>query len=349
MAKKILIITESGDTTADKVSQWLDHFGADFDRINSDHIPLLLEAVVISQNNDTQLLFSYKGKRLNLMEIYNLIWFRRGSIFVKDFGNSEIKNAAFPDDELLNNSFSNYKQSEANTLIDFVYEQIEKKVRTINIPTGYEVNKLSTLAEAKNVGFLIPETIITSNKDVIKQKLEVDQYITKAIKDSFFCLTNNVFLTQGTEEATIEDLLKDESHFFFPSLFQKKIDRKCEIRVFFILGKTFAAAISFYDEMNQPVDIRSGINDYGEDRMVTSIKLPVDVEHKLLRLAKNLKLESGSADFMITNDYEFVFLEINPVGQLDFLSVLSNQFIEREIAKILIENAKEEIKYPEPS
>ncbi|WP_298938701.1 hypothetical protein [uncultured Dysgonomonas sp.] len=343
MAKKILIITETGDTTADKVCQWLDYYQADFERINSDREPLYFEGLEISQNKDSHIILSYQDKKRNLFEEFSLIWFRRGAIYTRDLGNSSIKNKVFPEDELLNNTLQNYLHAETGTLMDFMYEQIEKKVRTINIPTRYELNKLAVLEEAKNIGLLIPETIVTIDKTVISKMLGEGKQVTKAIKDSFFCLTKNVFLTQGTEEVTIDDIIKDDNPLFFPSLFQKKIERKCEVRVFFMLGRTFAAAISFYDEINQPIDIRSGTNEYAEDRMVTSIKLPDEVEDKLLKLAKKLKLESGSADFMVTSDYEYVFLEINPVGQLDFISVLSNQFIEREVAKILINNAKEKI------
>lgn len=50
---------------------------------------------------------------------------------------------------------------------------------------------------------------------------------------------------------------------------------------------------------------------------------------------KMLKLESGSLDFIVTPDNEYYFLEVNPVGQFNFVSEICNYHIEKHIAKTL--------------
>ena len=59
-------------------------------------------------------------------------------------------------------------------------------------------------------------------------------------------------------------------------------------------------------------------------------------------LMKQLQLESGSIDMVVTPNNEYVFLEVNPVGQFDYVSKLCNYFIEKEIAVKLIEMNKYE-------
>jgi D-alanine-D-alanine ligase-like ATP-grasp enzyme len=48
---------------------------------------------------------------------------------------------------------------------------------------------------------------------------------------------------------------------------------------------------------------------------------------------KDLDLESGSIDMVFTQDGEFVFLEVNPIGQFGMTSYPCNYFLEKIIAK----------------
>ena len=48
---------------------------------------------------------------------------------------------------------------------------------------------------------------------------------------------------------------------------------------------------------------------------------------------KNLYLESGSLDIIVDKEDNYIFLEVNPVGQFDFFRKTCNYHIERDIAK----------------
>ena len=69
---------------------------------------------------------------------------------------------------------------------------------------------------------------------------------------------------------------------------------------------------------------------------VDTYLLSKDIEEKLIQLAGKMGIESGSADLLLTKDGQVVFLEFNPVGQIDFISTLSNTYIEKAMAKQLI-------------
>ena len=50
---------------------------------------------------------------------------------------------------------------------------------------------------------------------------------------------------------------------------------------------------------------------------------------------KDLSLNTGSIDLIYSKNNEYIFLEVNPVGQFGFLSLMTNQNLFYEIAKIL--------------
>ena len=64
------------------------------------------------------------------------------------------------------------------------------------------------------------------------------------------------------------------------------------------------------------------------------------IKEKITDFMLDKKLESGSIDVMVDKNNDYWFLEVNPVGQFDFLSGENNFYIEREIAKTLINGSK---------
>jgi glutathione synthase/RimK-type ligase-like ATP-grasp enzyme len=73
------------------------------------------------------------------------------------------------------------------------------------------------------------------------------------------------------------------------------------------------------------------VNGSHPNRMVP-FTLPKNIRLKIDRLMKKLKLESGSIDMIVSPDNEYFFLEVNPVGQFNFISELCNYYIEKDIA-----------------
>jgi glutathione synthase/RimK-type ligase-like ATP-grasp enzyme len=65
-------------------------------------------------------------------------------------------------------------------------------------------------------------------------------------------------------------------------------------------------------------------------------KLPARIINKLKKLSKLKNLNSGSIDLIFTTERKFIFLEINPVGQYDYLEYYTNYPISKTIAKLLM-------------
>ena len=72
-------------------------------------------------------------------------------------------------------------------------------------------------------------------------------------------------------------------------------------------------------------------------------QLPKVIENKLKILMDKVELETGSIDMILTKSGEYVFLEVNPIGQFGMTSYPCNYHLERQIAKTLIEKSYERI------
>lgn len=328
MDRKILILTESFDNTADKVCYWLNYFGQSFFRVNTDLDSIWVHEVEVKQEAVSIQLGHRSG--IYDLEDFSVIWFRRGK-FINSV--KPVNNALYPEDEILNNQINKHLQREINELNNFVYQHIPNQVTRINNPGKYNINKLTCLYEAAKIGLKIPDTLITRTIDKVARTKERTALITKNIGDILICHNSHFFAMQGTVLVD-KDKIEKSTPFFQPSLFQEAVNKAADIRVFFLFDKVFAAAIINQDETL--IDFRSAKED-----IVCNYDLPQEVEEQLLRLAKIMGLESGSADFVLSQEGNLFFLEINPVGQVDFVSYQANLYIEKEIAQQLMTCANE--------
>ena len=69
-------------------------------------------------------------------------------------------------------------------------------------------------------------------------------------------------------------------------------------------------------------------------------KLPQDVEDKICLFMDASGLDTGSIDIIKSTDGRYVFLEVNPCGQFDWLSGNCNYYIEQKIAHYLMQSGQ---------
>lgn len=129
-----------------------------------------------------------------------------------------------------------------------------------------------------------------------------------------------------------DSLKKNVFNKFYPSLIQKYIDKLFEVRSFVLNDRIFSMAIFSQKQTDANHDYRKG---YSNVR-TCSIKLPKEIEIKIIKLLNELKLRSGSIDLIYSKSKEFYFLEVNPSGQFNFLSEACNYNIENEIVKLFL-------------
>lgn len=321
----VLVVSEEEDMSTDNVVEWLSYFKIPFLRINKEKNFNILSSVSFTKNQ-SDIFFNIKGKKVNINDI-DIVWFRRGEINISSlFVNN-------PDyDTSVKSVILKQLRLQDITLLDYITTRLKEK-KHINTPEYYNSSKLVVLETAKNVGLHIPDTLITTSKKELlnwignKNRL----IITKPIQDC----TNVVLdgINQVANVVSYQDIATQIPEYFHYSLFQEKIDIEYELRIFFIADLYFASAIFSYAE--------SGFNGALKTKMnrIVPFELPGIILRKLKRLNKLLRLNSGSIDMIVDKGNKYYFLEVNPVGQYDYISYLCNYNLDKRIAEYILKMA----------
>lgn len=324
-APTIVILGESSDKSTDLVCQWLHHWNVPFLRLNEENE--VNPVVGIEYENEGINVFVYKdGVRYHLSESQKT-WFRRGYFLFR-----------YVDDipalgEETNRSIKKHLANEGKTLERFLYYHLGKNI-AINHPDNYNYNKLIALREAQNAGLKIPPTLLSVHPDAIREFLNSQgNCISKSIQDMMGIETDGHYAFSGKTVRVDKESICPKGQWY--SLFQREIKKKYELRIFFFMGRMYTMAIFSQMDKESELDFRAvDVNGKHPNRMVP-FTLPSETARKIRRLMKRLQLESGSIDIIVDQNNDYYFLEVNPVGQFNFVSEICNYHIEKDIAKYL--------------
>ncbi|MBU3837900.1 MAG: hypothetical protein H9777_06230 [Candidatus Phocaeicola faecigallinarum] len=225
---------------------------------------------------------------------------------------------------------------ELNDLIKYIYYILKDKIW---FPSPYKVgiDKLTALNIAESCGLKVPNTIVTNNKDDIIDWIKIHpSAIIKPIRFSGYYVDGEYTYNVYTNSISLDEVEQLDCQQFFPSLIQEKIKKDFEIRTFYLDGQIYASAI-FTDD-NEYDDIKRHFN--SASIKWVPFKFPNSVEEKIRSFMEKISLNTGSIDMMKTVTGEFVFIEVNPVGQFIAPSNRCNYHIEQKIAKWLINHDK---------
>lgn len=322
----ILIISKQKlDPSTDNVIDWLAFFGARFIRTNGESIyPGNKNIIEISINNHS---FNLNDTETNV-QAFRAGWFRRWSDkdYIRDLADSKLSNQVFLD---LNNVLISDEH-----LIRSFYLKTIKVEKWLSEPSTTTVNKLNVLSYANSIDLQIPDTIICNQKNTLLKFINKhNRVITKDISFPFTVFGGNKKKASYTIEIT-NSVMKDIPNNFHPSLFQNLIEKKYEIRSFFIRGKFYSMAIFSQKDSKTMIDFRN-YNREKPNRCVP-YQLPLNIQEKLKKLMKHLSLDTGSIDLIKDTDGNIIFLEVNPVGQFGMTSKPCNYRLEKLIAETLI-------------
>ncbi len=321
----ILILTETGDVSADKVCLWLRGYGLPFVRMNTNKAYAFVSKVQLV-SGQWHIEVAYEGRNWMLND-FSFIWFRRGYFNFKGY---HIANQAYPGDGLLDRLIQNHLDEEIKTLRDFVYGYIATNIPCLNNPMVYNINKLMVLEAARKEGLSIPPTCILTRKSDMQQSLGNPGWITKNIQDVLSHRNGKFKVHQNVETQRAFEEYELPEHFFY-SLFQSGIEKRADVRVFFV-GDAFFAVSSFADGGEAPI-------------RVAPFTLPDAIAQKLQRLMTTLQLNSGSIDLLVDQNDDYHFLEVNPVGQFDFVSEYGGYPIEQTIANYIKTHRHERVAF----
>jgi ATP-GRASP peptide maturase of grasp-with-spasm system len=326
----VLIISSDTDISTNHIIEWFLYQKTPFIRINDSTKVFLKELELDDNTVDACLIlkdFFHNNFEFKLSSITS-VWYRRGYIniatnrFLSKYLNSKKHKKIYE-----------YLNKEKKQVEELLYHMLAEKRHINTYFDDVEINKSYVLWKASLCGLKIPKNSITSYPEVIKTKLNSwdNMMITKALKYSFITIDKKMF-SAGTEKIT-EEYLEDSPRFIFPTLVQNQIDKAFEVRTFYLEGQFYSVAIFSQSNEQTAVDFRN--YNYEKPNRTPPFQLPRNIEEKLASLMKLLGYNSGSIDIVVNKKGEFIFLEVNPVGQFHQVSIPGNYYLEEKIAKYL--------------
>ena len=320
-----IIFSANDDYSTTKVIEWLAHYGANFIRVNSDELVTNTVNVNIQKNNFS-ITLKLNDNIIDLKKVKN-IWYRGGNLLRFIPNKFQTVDTELQRVLLKNIAFEN------DSLIDFFYT-FSKNASNIGSYDTYQLNKLHCLKMAALVGLNVPNSLVTTSKEeLIKFKRMNKNIITKGIQEVFEGQYKSSGYYNSTEIIT-DEIIENLPDNFFASLFQEQLSKRVEIRTFFLNNKLYSAAIFSQLDPKTKVDFRN--YNYEKPNRMVVFNLPGQMEEKICELMNKLNLNTGSIDLIYTDKKEFYFLEINPVGQYDFVSKSCNYNLDKKIARELI-------------
>ena len=319
----ILILGTTGyEQGTDPVVDWLLHKGADFLKITLKEIVSGRRKIRIDLRHNK---FYFEGRCLNdeVKVVWTRHFYRRRSLF----SSSEV------DQQSLNEETN----SELEVLYSYMHLIFNKAIWLSPIQ-ALNKSKLEMLDAARRFGLEVPVTEIINYKSDLSTLMEKSdkKLITKHISDK-----SRGFYSNGSKKvialssAISDNALNELPESFFPSLFQQRIEKEYEIRVFYISGRCYSTAII----MNSDEPDKKILDT--EQTVYVPYLLPPRISENLKKVMQDLGLIMGSADFIKSTDGMYYFLEVNAMGQFMFESNHCNYQLEKVIANELIKLSHE--------
>lgn len=308
------------------------------------HDTAVINEIVYKISNDEQENLSLKTDKgeISSKEI-DAFWYRRGSFNHAPFINDQ---ATAIHHSLLAQRFQRNFYREREQLGKCIYTLLQHNGKVNTYEENF-TNKIANLSTAKNVGLKIPDTLVTNNfKELLVFSKKHSKILTKDIEfdtiNFAYDEVHNVSIYATVTILTPADikLLKEKEnsscHF---SLFQQYIEKKIELRIFYLNGLFYPMAIFSQENDKTKTDFRN----YDRERPNRCIpyKLPENIESMLMAFMQKMELNSGSIDMILTPEQDYVFLEVNPVGQFQWVSRYCNYNIEKQIANHLLNHSHE--------
>ncbi|MCF0061797.1 hypothetical protein MUK70_21390 [Dyadobacter chenwenxiniae] len=283
----ILVVTHKSDFTADFLIQKLNERDIPYYRLNCEDIGTRTDVSLSSKSGFAPV--------IDGQDKFSGVWFRRTKL---------------PDLEGIDPYVEAYYLSEFQWFQRNLWNTID--ARWISEPDYvYRAeNKFLQLKTAQQIGFAIPPTLISTDIQEISKFYEdcEGQLIIKPIYNNRFEHKNGSQLIYTTKISNLE-LEKLLESIPLPSIYQRYVEKKCEIRVTVINDAVFAASVNSQQSEMTKVDWRR------ERLPFTSYSLPQMLQDKCVEIVRALNLSFGAIDLIETPEGDYVFLEINPNGQ----------------------------------
>ena len=330
----LLLSRRRGDQTTELVTDWLERLGADFFRLNAEDLeyPSRFAYHPLARVLELEEAAGGRAIRLPLADV-GVVWYRRWTSF--ESYHARYVNHFFADD-FRQYQVAHYLAEEMGAAGQALLSGL-RHARWLSDGASSRVDKSHVLSVASEVGLAVPDTLIATTRSALAAFAAAHPgAITKSLtgRPLQIALADSAAASYTSEVNPA--LLAAGPEVMFPSLLQERVDKAFEVRSF-VLGDSVSSMAIFSQSDDQTAVNFRRYNDVRPNRSVP-YRLPEDVQAKLLRLMRALRLDTGSADLVRTGDGRHVFLEVNPIGQFGMVSMPCNYHLERQVARYLMDH-----------
>jgi len=183
-------------------------------------------------------------------------------------------------------------------------------------------SKLLQLKLAKQFGMIIPTTLCSNDPQDIRYfilKHEAEGVIYKPFcSNSWF--ENEQIKLSYTSKISFLELPNNQVLQLTPGIYQKEVKKSYELRVNCFGDYIVAVKINSQANKAGKVDWRAIP---AKELMVESYQLPTTLEDKIRKFMCKLGIVFGAFDFIVNEDNEYVFVELNEQGQFLWIEELN--------------------------
>lgn len=321
----VLILSDNNDISTCRVIKWLNYNKTEWIRINETDAINLTE-IVYQDSELVRFRISCNNLEIDLTKV-TAYWYRRGWLNGKE--TDQPFSLELPE---LNRGILQHLNEEAAELFTFIHRYLAESKRNINSFLTAVNRKMSYQFYASKVGLQVPDSLVTSSKEALWDFYNRNNgsIITKSINESLGFNVNKEQYYSKTYQIRKVDIDNGPSVFFL-TLFQEQIEKFIELRIFFMDDRFYSMAIFSQQNEQTKLDFRN--YDWSNPNRNVPFQLPHLIEDQLRNFMKSIDLNCGSIDMILTNEYEYVFLEVNPVGQFGMVSFPCNYQLEMKIAE----------------
>ncbi len=294
----ILIVTNKIDEHADILISELHERDIEFARVNTEDFPMVINGSFSYQKNESDARLTLPIGDINLSHIKS-VWLRRPKPSVID-------------PKITDPQYERFARLESRSFLDGLWYSMP--CRWVNSPIANRVarEKVFQLKKAMEIGFTIPNTLITNDPKEAKEFLSSNRKVV--IKT----LHSEAIVEGGKNKTVFTHLLTEGDTVFVdevkcaPCILQSYIEKNVELRITVFGERVFAVSLSSQDTKSGQIDWRLALREGLHHEIYD---LPHELEQKCVQFVRELGLLFGAIDMIVTPRGEYVFLEINPNGQ----------------------------------
>jgi hypothetical protein len=304
----ILLLGFPNDVHLHAVRWALDRIGADHQLLYTPDLPQLLRTSVRLGGCSAPRAFFRCGDERGATGDYDAVWFRRSGLAMRPPG--------------MVDADWTIAERECDHQIRILRHHLAPKAYWVNDIEAREraLLKSPQLEAARAVGLATPETLFSNDPAEIRRfhaEHRTAGVVFKLVYQSHWhAQASGERHALYTTQLRGEDLRDDAALSSCPAIYQRKLEKRYELRVTCMDEVCFAARLDSQSRESTRMDWRA---DFSRPLVPSRVELPPAVAQRCIALLRRMGLAFGCIDLVVTPEGEHVFLEVNEMGQFLFI------------------------------